>query len=230
MDFIRAFTTLVLGCSGLVAEVADFHFLQATVKMAEGKLWQNKDVLAHCSENNLDIETVEEMKIPEGVTALLYNCFRCMFKPHGVDVDRFALRYTQKKITTLRRVILPKSLKEIDEAVFMGIGVEDIIFSPSLVYIGNEAFRNSSLTTVDLSMTQVRTVHWLTFADCMYLCSITLPDTLQELDNTAFNNCRELKRVSLPVCINFKTVADWCSSPRLFEKCHPSLTVIIRLQ
>ena len=63
----------------------------------------------------------------------------------------------------------------------------------SLTTIGEDAFRKcSSLENVDLLHAKLLEIGVNAFGDCLELKSMTIPDSLQTLDDKVFINCSKL--------------------------------------
>ena len=61
-----------------------------------------------------------------------------------------------------------------------------------------EYIHNNSITALDLSKTQLKSIGDRAFSGCDSLISIDLPDGLTTIDNNAFDSCKNLKTVTLP--------------------------------
>ncbi len=75
----------------------------------------------------------------------------------------------------------------------------ELVFPDNITKIGNEAFcACTSLTSTDLSNTQITSIGENVFLDCTSLTSIDLPDTLTDMGRGAFKNCVSLTSIDLP--------------------------------
>ena len=63
--------------------------------------------------------------------------------------------------------------------------------------IGNQAFMHSSVTSVDLSNTQVTVIGKFAFGDCTSLKDVILPSTLKELGSSVFTDCKFVESIRL---------------------------------
>ena len=82
---------------------------------------------------------------------------------------------------------------------FHSAGIQNINFPQCTVFIGHKAFAQcQQLTTVDLSLTQVRTVQVQVFSHCRALAQISLPKYLAEICAEAFEACALLSTAALP--------------------------------
>ena len=83
------------------------------------------------------------------------------------------------------------------------IKVLDLSGCKNLQNIDNFAFQEcTSLTSIDLRNTQVKTIGIGAFASCTSLTNINLPEGLQTIDNSAFADCKSLETVTLPSTVS----------------------------
>ena len=123
-------------------------------------------------------ESLEQIKVPEGVTAL----------PDGVF----------KGCDALQSVILPSTLTAIGNDAFALSGITSITIPDSVTDIGNAAFRDcESLETVQMG-NALSSLGSSAFQYCTALSAIQLPDTLTAIEETTFSGCSELEDVTLP--------------------------------
>ena len=99
---------------------------------------------------------------------------------------------------------------------FYSAGIQNINFPQCTVFIGHKAFAQcQQLTTVDLSLTQVRTMQVQVFSRCWTLAQISLPKYLTEICAEAFEACALLSTAALPQpcrSIGHRAFAE-CNSP-----------------
>lgn len=148
--------------------------------------------------------------------------------------------YAFKDNKTLIDCRLPKLLKGIGEEVFRGCeALEKVTFPDSPVYIGNNAFRNASMTSITLPVS-VETVGDYAFAgmpieniDLSHVrsvgkgllsgtkvTSVQLADGLESIPEEMFSNCWELTSVVIPNSV--KSIGN-----KAFEECNNLMTVNI---
>ena len=101
--------------------------------------------------------------------------------------------------TMLTSVIIPNTIKNIDNLAFMSCGnLASIDLPDGLTSIGEEAFRScGNLTSIDLP-DGLTSIGAYTFMSCTSLISIDLPEGLISIANFAFANCNALTAVDLP--------------------------------
>ena len=117
----------------------------------------------------------------------------------------------------------------------------DFSEATGLTSIGDNAFINCgnyiptepgeatvpNLTTIDLSNTKVTSIGQYAFNACSKLTTISLPNTLQTINDGAFNGCSSLTSFSVPGSVTTigSTVFDYCSIPTFtFEASNTAIT------
>ena len=123
--------------------------------------------------------TITKVIIPEGVETIYEHAFA--------------------KLTALEEVVLPSTLKHIDQYAFDGcVNLKKITFSGenNLKIINNSAFRNCDLEgNLDLSSAYV--ISDYAFFGNEDLTSVSLPETLQTIGSYAFAGCEKLSQVNI---------------------------------
>ena len=119
-------------------------------------------------------------------------------------------------------LIIPDGVTEIGDGAFMGnTTISRILFPASLQKIGNDAFRDSALTTADLSGCKALTViSNSAFAGCINLTAVSVPTNTQTLEESVFHGCSSLQSVFLPETV----IPDSC-----FIDCKMLQSVVIVL-
>lgn len=105
-----------------------------------------------------------------------------------LDVNCPLARSTFAQITTLKKVTLGDSIKEIPQMAFFNCkGLQTVVGIPSgLTKIGSQAFFGcSSLQNVTLPAS-LKEIGYQAFRDCDALTSITFPDSLEKVGDQAF--------------------------------------------
>lgn len=153
-----------------------------------------------------DCRELTDVLIPESVVELGDNAFeQCTSLKNFVFEDN-------SQLAILNGSVFPNSdcLTEINfgknpalrriEGVFpsKSISVLDLSECKNLNYIAKEAFKKSStLTSVNLSNTNLDTIQYRTFWCCENLESVTLPDSVEKILSEAFYGCSSLKSINL---------------------------------
>lgn len=103
-------------------------------------------------------------------------------------------RYTENTLS------IPDGVTEIGDGAFMGnTTIHTIVFPVSLQKIGNDAFRDSALTSADLSgCRQLTIICNSAFAGCTQLTEVNLPESAQTIEESVFRGCSALRSVKLP--------------------------------
>lgn len=107
----------------------------------------------------------------------------------------------------LKKVVLPKSLKEIQPCVFLKCqSLKDIVVPENVTMIGYAAFKEcKSLTSVVLPKSLVKLGN-NAFSECEALKEITMPH-VEIMGDHVFYNCKSLKSITLPSSI--KSIGDF---------------------
>ena len=96
----------------------------------------------------------------------------------------------------LESITLPKTLKELGEAAFEYCGsLKSISFPDALTVIPDYACAYSAVSKVTLG-SKVTSIGYCAFYECKNIKEITLPATLKTIENYAFNNCRNLGKIT----------------------------------
>ncbi|SFC12119.1 leucine-rich repeat domain-containing protein, partial [Ruminococcus albus] len=99
--------------------------------------------------------------------------------------------------SSLREVVIPDTVEEIQSSAFQSSGLKSIVIPSSVETIGSGAFEYcSKLESITIN-SGVNTIENNAFQDCVMLEEITLPDSVKTLGNAAFNGCKALTSVKL---------------------------------
>lgn len=114
--------------------------------------------------------------------------------PYIREIDY--IRLNQLK---LKEIILPETLKRIDEEVFGGLStLENLIIPESVAEIKGFAFFScSSLTRIRIPG-QIQSIGSYTFYGCRRLEEVILPEGLKYIGKNAFEGCTSLHEIDLP--------------------------------
>ncbi|MDE7380986.1 MAG: leucine-rich repeat domain-containing protein [Muribaculaceae bacterium] len=124
-------------------------------------------------------ENLSEISIPTGVTEIREGTFR--------------------ECSSLRRINLPKKLKDIKSFAFIYCELLDSVALPQgLTHIGLNAFcRDLSLSEIYIPDSVIE-IESYAFADCMSLTSARLPNNSRMLGELIFNGCSSMTLLSQP--------------------------------
>lgn len=151
---------------------------------------------------------LEEITIPEGITGLLPRVEKI---EEGNDVLYGFFAYC----TALKKVVLPSTLKTIDESVFYNCpALESIEIPNGVTEIKRFAFEKcESLVSVEIPKSVTSIGDWA-FESCTSLESITIPDSVTSIGANAFVCCSSLKNITIPDSVTSigENVFNSCSS------------------
>lgn len=135
---------------------------------------------------------LEEITIPEGITGLLPRVEKI---EEGNDVLYGFFAYC----TALKKVVLPSTLKTIDESVFYNCpALESIEIPNGVTEIKRFAFEKcESLVSVEIPKSVTSIGDWA-FESCTSLESITIPDSVTSIGDGTFVCCSSLKNITIP--------------------------------
>lgn len=123
------------------------------------------------AETNTD--KIEVLNIPEGVEEICVNAF------YNVPI--------------LKKVILPKSLKIINDYAFMGSSLEEIKFQ-SVVRLRDGVFDRTQLKNINCNLDSIGTG---VFEGCKELESVKLNGNIRDIPPYTFADCLNLKEVEM---------------------------------
>lgn len=108
----------------------------------------------------------------------------------GVEIVPWKGRRLGSGITSASRGELPPY-------IFAGLHAGKVILPSSLLIIGDGAFMQSEIKTIDMPST-VDSIGMAAFSQCSLLTSVTLPSALRSIPPRAFDGCVSLKSVTIP--------------------------------
>ncbi len=154
---------------------------------------------------------IERVRVPHNVKSL--GAFAFAGNPlnevefhDGVDtigaaafMDNYIINADTVFASTLDAVVLPKGLRFLGNACFMGQKtLRRVVFNASLVHIGASAFsRCASLDSVVIP-NGVSRICTATFRECGSLSRVWLPSGVDSIGRLAFFNCQKLADVNMP--------------------------------
>ena len=119
----------------------------------------------------------DPLVIPEGVKEIPIRCFQCC--------------------DSLKRVVLPSSLKTIDLLAFYYARVKELNFPEGLDSIGFSAIYATHLTEIVLPST-VKRIGGAALADNKRLKRVVLPEGLNEIPERLCGLCHNLEKINIP--------------------------------
>ena len=117
-------------------------------------------------------------------------------------IGGYAVGYIGNAFTnnsSIHSVELPDTIVGIDSNAFYScISLESINFPPHLVYIGVSAFEKCYLLNCNVEFTdELEQIGKLCFGYCYSLTSVTIPESVQIVDDMTFLDCKQLKSIDL---------------------------------
>lgn len=115
------------------------------------------------------------------------------------------------KLSDLTSVVIPDTIKTIDEYAFAETKLKSITIPSSVKRIGLFAFENcKNLTKVTLNY-GLEIIGSCAFYGCWRLTDIIIPDSVTTLIGETFSHCTRLKSVTLPKSLTSMGEAfNWC--------------------
>lgn len=116
--------------------------------------------------------------------------------PEGVE---FLGDYTFERCRKLEKINLPSTIMDIGSYNFVYTGISNINLPDNVKIIRGGAFSDcDKLKNIDLSRLKLEKIESNTFAGCVSLEQVILPDTITVIDMLAFGSCQSLKSIKLP--------------------------------
>lgn len=106
-----------------------------------------------------------------------------------------AFRYNADVI----KIILPQSIKRIEEGAFFGMPALQYIFLPdSIEYLGVAAFRKCSALEHIALPKHIKKLEEALFRECVSLKECIVPEGIEEMGEAVFNSCSAIESIILP--------------------------------
>ena len=99
---------------------------------------------------------------------------------------------------SIKKIILPNSVRKIDEeAFYLYLSLEEIIIPDSVTEIGNRAFFGTEIKNINIP-NSISEIGYLTFYQCTSLKNVYLPSSIVKIGAFAFSNCELLSHINIP--------------------------------
>ena len=170
-----------------------------------------------------DCYALEQFTVPQGVTVLsLHVMSNC------TNLNRVNLH---EGITSIEAAAFEncKSLRTVVTPEFSKEGKSPEQLPKSLKSLETRAFAETALETISLGSTQITMIDAFTFKGCKYATSVHLPETLRQINLSAFESSG-IKYISIPpkvVSIGDKVFAE-CHNLMEVKACRTGLAPTIR--
>jgi len=149
-------------------------------------------------------KTLTEIYLPLNTTIIGYSAFGGCSNLRSVNFEECT------KLTT------------INGSSFMNTALKSIVMPASLKQLEQSLYNNTSLESVDLSATSLKTIPSYCFGGCSKLMNVLLPVTIETIESSAFQSCSALKAIDLSVCKNLSSIGGTA-----FSYCYLLQTVSI---
>ena len=193
---------------------------------------------------NLHNSKVKNIRLPWGMSVIPARQFAklpCLERIVIPDTVTHIDLYAFMGSTSLKEVVLPKSLQTVEDGVFQDTQIKRIVFPESTTTVGNSAFaRDTALETIEFKGDTVNLGHkiiegtavrrfvfpkkeaFVNTKVCMgaeYLEEVVLPDTVTGIGDSAFEDCRSLEKINIPSAVNIILDAAFagCSNLRKLD-------------
>lgn len=149
-------------------------------------------------------KALEEVRLPKDLTILPKYFFSNTRIP-GIDLPPTVTeigKYAYEGVETFTKAVIPDHVKKVGEFVFYESKIEEVVWSKNCHIIPNDAFRAcQSLKRVTIPET-VDSIQDNAFYYCTALDSIHLPEGIRYLRGT-FNRCTSLRVVNIPSTVTY---------------------------
>ena len=96
----------------------------------------------------------------------------------------------------LSKVIIPSSIKSINQSAFAESGIENLVFPNSITYINSYAFKDCNNLKVLELPSSLTTLYSNAINSCPNLTEVTLPSSLKTIGQLVIWNCPALKKIT----------------------------------
>jgi len=115
--------------------------------------------------------------------------------PESIEIIESYAFFDHRELSS---ILLPRSLKEIRTAAFVGASLREIDLPEPFSHIAYSVFAHCSLLESIRIPEGVQRLWPGVFRNCSNLSSVELPSTLTTIDHNAFVNCSSLRQLIIP--------------------------------
>ena len=141
---------------------------------------------------------IEEISLPSTLTSVENGAFTdCGNVDTVLDLTNTALKTIGSGAFRKCRftVLLPETVESVGENAFNGSYGKTVSFSDKLTTLGQSAFENSKLETIDLTNSSLLKIESNTFSNCQSLTTVKLPKNCTAIDTCAFDDAVSLNEI-----------------------------------
>ena len=147
--------------------------------------------------------SLQTIAIPASVTIIEFKAFENCTNLHTVSIASGSVLSTINfrafaNCEKLANITLPNQLTTIQFEAFTNTALTSVNIPATVTLLNHSAFSGcANLTSVEFAQgSTLEIIHLKTFQNCVRLRSITLPDTIKEIGERAFEGCRALMKMN----------------------------------
>lgn len=167
----------------------------------------------------LECSSMETVNIPSGVTFVAYDAFDscdnisafCVDSENGhYSSDEYGVLYNKNRTalvrmpmkTDFKEYAVADTVVEILPSAFAESPLETVILPETVSVIGNGAFSQCCISTLNLSY-GLRRIEPYTFYNCDNLTEIIIPKSVVSIGHAAFKGCGAIKKIVVPAQVSY---------------------------
>lgn len=135
----------------------------------------------------------------EGDTLIINNGVTTIDKADFHYLDDYGTLFVFDEIKNIQHIIIPESVKSIDDLAFYNYkSLESITIPNNVTSIGYSAFYKCTNLKSIMIPNSVTSIERQCFFECESLTNITIPDSVTSIGHCAFRNCENLTSITIP--------------------------------